>query len=139
MTVNNPPVFDQITSSVGPATGDTLLTSFDTSDYNGLGVGYRVKVVVFPITTFDLYNTGTYKVYPAPSLTGKTIVGIAACMGNYRGASTVEQYLYDPATFNASMAAWYDGNDNTIKFKLISTSATGSITKNGYVIVFYID
>ena len=138
MTVNNPPVFDQITSSTGAITGDELLTSNDTEDYDGLGAGYRIKCRVYHFTNLNMQNTINYKSVAAPELAGKTILGIS---------SSFSDPFYNEINGNTSrmrqsgypgIAVYYTTDTQLLVVQPSTVFLTSNMNINDiYVIVYY--
>jgi len=139
MIVNNPPVFDQITSTVGAVTGDILLTSLDTPDYNGAGIGLRIKVREYDFDYLGVHDTGSYKVISPTGLGGKKILAIFGVVEAVHGYCTLGVYDYDIGTQHAYIAVYYDATNDWLVLHPVATTISASHLQSGRVVVLYSD
>ncbi len=139
MIVNNPPVFDQITSTVGAVTGDILLTSLDTVDYDGAGAGLRIKVKVYDFANFDPNDTTSHKYISPAGLGGKTILAIYGVMTMVNGYGTIGVYDNDTALSHAYIAAYYDAVNDRLGLHPVESTIGMLSHQSGRLVVLYSD
>jgi len=127
MTIDNPPVFDNITTSVGNMTGDELRTSLDSQSYDAAGNGARLHAYYREHTGVS-FNGTTFANFVGDLPAGLDIVAVLVAVYSPIFYVWYGNGVYQSASAgNVAMGAEYKTSNRMLTVRLAKAGGAGDV------------